>query len=100
VHADLVVEEAAQLAGVLQAYVAHDFVFEEDAQTLGFTVHWVQDGLPLVGEVKLGAAANMQGVLPGDQLAECNGVSLEGKDRQQILQLLGARPLWLRMFRL
>lgn len=85
---------------VSQSFI-HDFVFEEDTQQLGFEVDCVKDGqLPLIHEVSPGGAANVQGMLQGDRLAECNGISLAaGQDWQEVMQLLTMRPLELRILR-
>jgi len=83
------------------ASVAADlqFTFEEDVAQLGFEVYWVADQLPVIGRVWPGGAADARGVHSGDNLVACNDMSVQGRTRQEVLQVLRHRPLQLRMQR-
>lgn len=71
----------------------------ECEEKLGFEIRWYPDQLPLVGMVVPGSASHLGGVLEGDQLMKCNGISLEGRCRDDSLMLLQQRPLLLSLSR-
>jgi len=75
-----------------------DIRFDHE-ESLGFEIRWHPDQLPLVGLVLSGSASDAHGVLPGDELTHCNGISIRDKSRQDVLVLTKARPLVLRLQR-
>lgn len=78
-------------------FCLHAF-FDEDARQLGAEILW--DGKePAVGSMNPNGVAAMRGIVPGDTLVECNGVSTSAVDRQHVLGLLKARPLFLKLHR-
>jgi len=71
----------------------------ECEEKLGFEIRWYPDQLPIVAMVVPGSASDTRGVLEGDQLMACNGISLEGRCRSESLMLLQQRPLLLSLTR-
>jgi len=65
---------------------------------LEFDVEWLEDG-PRVGAVKGGGAAHQKGIVKGDLLSEINGTPTSGRSREELLPLLKARPLHLKLRR-
>jgi len=84
---------------VVDDQFSHEFAFQDSTTQLGFEVHWVNSGLPFIGRITPDGAADERGVHFGDLLAECNGISTVGKDRQEVLLLLRERPLVLKTIR-
>lgn len=92
--------DEAQAEGELheQAAESLSFSFDEQVLELGFTVAW-SEPTPVVDQVRANLAAEQRGVRVGDSLVALNGVSTEGKTREQLLPFLKERPLIIQLKR-
>jgi len=93
-------QDETQAEGELheQAAESLSFSFDEQVLELGFTVAWAQPS-PVVDQVRPNLAAEQRGVRVGDSLLAFNGVSTEGKTREQLLPFLKERPLIIQLKR-
>lgn len=72
--------------------------FDETVTHIGLQVEWAEP-MPVVAAVKLGGEADQRGIHLGDSIARVNGADAAGKARNEILQMLKARPLVLELER-
>jgi len=93
-------QDEVQAEGELheQAWESLSFSFDEQVLELGFTVAWAEPS-PVVDQVRPNLAAEQRGVRVGDSLVAFNGVSTEGKTREQLLPFLKERPLIIQLKR-
>eukprot|EP00929_Paragymnodinium_shiwhaense_P003596 TRINITY_DN104196_c0_g1_i1.p1 TRINITY_DN104196_c0_g1~~TRINITY_DN104196_c0_g1_i1.p1 ORF type:complete len:501 (-),score=112.36 TRINITY_DN104196_c0_g1_i1:59-1561(-) len=72
--------------------------FDASAARLEFDVEWI-DPEPRVGEVNEGGAAHQRGIMKGDIITEIRGTPTSGRSRADLLPLLKARPLYMKLRR-
>mmetsp|Transcript_42337 Transcript_42337/g.99376 ORF Transcript_42337/g.99376 Transcript_42337/m.99376 type:complete len:451 (-) Transcript_42337:3-1355(-) len=68
--------------------------FDTEVRKLELEIDWDRYE---VGAVKPGGEAEQRGLLVGDRILECNGIEVSGKPRSEILPMLKARPLLLKV---
>lgn len=101
-HIEQTMEDAATTADLVRAGAEPPAVTEEvqsrfefhfdDEDSFGLEILWSKDG-PCVGATRPDGPARAKGMLPGDAVLSCNGCSIRGKPRHEILKFLQQRPI-------